>query len=379
MQEIIPMIETTWKDYSDSYHYELVQINVDQTSPSHFMKDLIESEVIIVTCFNLKIARFMKMIRDDLQIDTRIFFYLHGLATIALWPLQRFGILPLLNSNDVFIGTCEGDLKSLAISVTNAFSVKIPFTLKDFTSPLAPTHKVASPLVFIGRISPQKNLDALILAYGKLDKVLRKNHPLFLYGREDNLGYPNLGIAEDNYLTKLQKIVDDNNLNDCVIFKGFIDRKHIQEELGNSFIFVSCSTHSDENFGMAAFRALLSGAYCILTSWGGHKEFARNFPDQIQYINPVLDINEITKAMEYSVQNLPENRPALPIEFSQEKIFSTFHELINLKNEAKSLVTTKLAEKIFSQQREFEKAGQIQRCFKSFDDAAFISYFEAYL
>lgn len=385
MQEIIPMIEHTWARLCYEKKYDLKTIDVDKSSPASCLNDLITSNLIVVTCFNTKIARFIKILREKLKIDTRIIFYLHGLATIGLWPLHRFEVLNLLTSHDIFIGTCDGDIKSLDLTLKNAKSLKVPFTIIDLPQDYSEAHSKI-PFTFIGRISPQKNLDQLILAYSKLDDALKANHPLWLYGKEDNLGFPNLGLQDYSYLKKLEDLVIQLNLQAHVVFKGFVERSQIQKELGFNYIFVSPSTHSDENFGMAAFRALMSGVPCVLTDWGGHKEFSLDFHNQIYYISPeisttgpYIDIAEFkeklissTKYKNLTSKNYPEN-------YKLENIYRTLNSIIESPiTRAESLIPTVLAMTLINQQTAFEKKGDIQRCFKSFSDPAFISFFKAY-
>jgi len=49
-------------------------------------------------------------------------------------------------------------------------------------------------------------------------------------------------------------------------------------------VFISTSVHSDENFGLVAFRALNAGIPVILSEWGGHKDFSKYFTG-VEYIS----------------------------------------------------------------------------------------------
>lgn len=385
MEEIIPMIEHSWKYLSEKSRYDFLLINADVSTPANHLPDFLSSDLIVVTCFNTKIAWFIKVLREKLNIDTRLFFYLHGLATISLWPLQRFGILSLLTSRDLFIGSCEGDLKSMALSFTNAETLKVPFTI--INSPVVSKKcEESCPFVFIGRISPQKNLDLLIKAYGHLDDSCKKDHPLIFYGEEDHLGFPNIGIKENFYLEKLKTLVNELQLEKSVVFKGYVNRLKIEEELGNNYIFVSPSTHSDENFGMAAFRALLSGVPCVLSAWGGHSEFRKEYSDQIYFIEPYLtpdgpslNIFEFTRALILATANTKRKKTAWAESFSLETICHLLEKgMNNLHSKSEGLQATPLALTIFDQQKYFERNNEIQQCFKSFDDPAFVLFFKAY-
>lgn len=384
MQEIIPMIEDLWSDLCHKNNIELKVINIDSETFTSNLPHLISADAFIITCFNTKIAKAIKVIRVKLQIDTKFIFYLHGLATIALWPLHRFEVLNLLTTDDVFIGTCRGDLHSMKLTMENATTVKIPFTLLNSSGPLN-KEQTTKPFVFIGRLSSQKNLDQLILAYSKLSVDLRAKHPLIIFGSEDNLGYPNLGIEEKEYLNKLIALKENLHLENSVIFRGFVDRLTIQEELGSHYIFVSPSTHSDENFGMAAFRALTSGANCVLSAWGGHTEFPAYFQSQIEFVKPIInsertgvDVNELKNKLEAALV-LKDGMPqSLPKNINPESIQNTLMSILNYPSHKQPLRPTKLAETIFHHQQINEKEGKIQKCFDSFEDPLLIKFFEAY-
>lgn len=378
------MIEKTWTHLCKESNFNLQIINVDEGSLTPHLPHLLSADLVVVTCFNTKVAKAIKVLREKLQIDTRIFFYLHGLATIALWPLQRFEVLQLMNSNDVFIGTCEGDIKSIELTLNNAHTVKIPFTIIEMPT-VSPVPNVIRPFVFIGRISPQKNLDQLIKAYSQLSLEIKQKHPLIFFGTEDHLGYPNLGIKEKSYLNKLQTLTKKLNLDNVVTFRGFVDRTTIQEELGDNYIFVAPSTHSDENFGMAAFRALLSGVPCILSAWGGHNEFAQYYSNQIQYIQPQINengphvvIDNLASAMKQALTIPTSPSHNYPNDLTLNSICETLKNLMNTSGERKQVTPTAMALTIFDQQKDFEKNNEIQQCFKSFTDPAFLAFFEAY-
>lgn len=385
MQEIIPMIERSWSELAQKENLSLNIINVDESSPAQFMPALIASDLIVISCFNTKIARFIKLIRENFKIDTPFFFYLHGLATIGLWPLERFGVLSLFRSSDLFIGTCEGDLESMRIAFENARIQKIPFTI--FDSPSQHEHlSTSAPLVYIGRLSPQKNLEQLINAYSALPLSIRENHPLYLYGNEDHLGFPNIGQKENGYLDKLKNLVSHLNLKEQIVFKGFVDRLEIQKELGSNYIFVSPSTHSDENFGMAAFRALLSGATCVLSDWGGHKEYKSHYPNQVHYLTPVLSdtgplipLQEFTETMLKAIRERQQGLSGFPEAFTIDTIHSLLIRELNVSISGNEILKARpLAQIVMTQQKEFESQEEIQRCFHSFSDPAFISFFKAY-
>lgn len=389
MEEIIPMIIVSWEYLCEKNDNELTVINVDQENPNSNFKKLFVADVVVVTCYNVKIARFIELIRGKFCFANQIVFYLHGLATVALWPLEKFGTLKHLNTGDLFVGTCRGDDFSLQLALKNFRFLKVPFC--EMKSEAIKAHKeTLIPYVFIGRISPQKNLDKLIWAYSLFEKSFRRQHPLMIFGKEDHLGYPNLGIENSNYLNELKLLTKNLNLTDDVIFKGFVKRELIFEELKGNYIFVGPSTHSDENFGMAAYRSLVRGAICVLSNWGGHKEFYEFWSNQIVYVNPSLfgancfpsvSSYELHTAMLYATEKWAQRDVAEEIyQYRLGTIADQLVKSVDVSNNNMNnrLELTMMANEICEFQKLSERDGFSQRCFQSSLDPNFIAFFNAY-
>jgi glycosyltransferase involved in cell wall biosynthesis len=245
-----------------------------------------------------------------------------------------------------------------------------------------------TPFVFIGRISIQKNLHTLLKCYLQAHSQNPQLSPLYLYGSQDHLGYPNLGIKNSTYLNDLIKLVPSNVLNHKIFFKGFVEREVIQKEIGSQHIFISTSLHSDENFGMAALRSLYIGAKAILTDWGGHQNFIKYYPQSIQYIdvkfnNGVLAIDEEqliqsftnTSLLPHLIQTKENGRfEAMNIATQIQDKITEFNHIA-----AEEISPTILAEKLYEQQALFEKNGELQRCFRDFADPIYHEYISQYL
>src|SRR5690606_10908651 len=85
MQEIITWIESTWTSWAKDQSISYEVLNVDDVDFSTVAKNALTSELIVVTCFNVPIARSLYLIRAQLQIQSPWCFYLHGLASFGLW------------------------------------------------------------------------------------------------------------------------------------------------------------------------------------------------------------------------------------------------------------------------------------------------------
>src|SRR5690606_14264700 len=159
----ITWIESTWTSWAKDQSISYEVLNVDDVDFSTVAKNALTSELIVVTCFNVPIARSLYLIRAQLQIQSPWCFYLHGLASFGLWPLFHWKIGELLTTSDCLVASCKRDINQLSLSLPQASSRVIPFGL-DFEASVIPTRMPATSaksFVYIGRISEQKNLHSL--------------------------------------------------------------------------------------------------------------------------------------------------------------------------------------------------------------------------
>lgn len=306
MQEIIPMLEQQWRESASPKH-EVKLINIDNENVSKISALAIQAHNVVVLAFNIKMAQIMRVIRTHLKLDSRFIIQLHNQATICLWPFFEYAIGDNFRTNDIFIGTCTRDENSLRLTFKNAHIEIIPFSIPP-NNPLEKNNKIRKGgyFAYVGRISTQKNLHGLLYSFW----LCKKNFPdtcfkLDIFGEEDNLGSPNMDLSYPGYLSYLKGLVQNLKLEKEVRFKGFFPRKKLNSLLDNTnYTFVSASLHSDENFGMAAFRALAGGGSAILTDWGGHTDFAQSFTSSLrlipvyQYTNgPQIDFEQFSQAI----------------------------------------------------------------------------------
>lgn len=335
MQEIIPHFERCWRmAQNDGHLFEIIDVN--SASLKEIATRTWDCQQIIITCFNFKMCRVLQFLKRDLGIPCRLIFHLHNQASIGLWPLEEFGILSLFTSNDFFISSCERDWESLKLCLKNPNGAIIPFSLPDNELLNFCNTDQSTELYFAGRISRQKNLAPIFLALHLL-----KNENIHLnfhiYGDEDFLGSPNMGISETSYESELKELANSLQLTDRIFFHGKIPRKDLYEkELSTRKIFISTSAHSDENFGMAAFRAICRGEQLLLSNWGGHSDFKKQFPLQVELVDIIpgdsncltVESEQIKRALLAILAKTPINH--VSTEFYNEKRLATaYGELLN--------------------------------------------------
>lgn len=164
-------------------------------------------------------------------------------------------------------------------------------------------HKIKSDetvFIYTGRISLQKNVDVLIHAFEKIEKVNNKVRLLIL-GDFDDIGSPNLGHTTNHgYLfQKIDSVLVEMNpsTRNKIHFLGPLPRKNLADYLSAADIFISLSTYHDEDYGMSPAEALASGLPAILTDWGGYSDFA-NYTDDVALVDVNLKLDEITINLE---------------------------------------------------------------------------------
>jgi glycosyltransferase involved in cell wall biosynthesis len=308
LQEVIPVVEGLWLRSALQGSHEVVLVDVDRfDSPRSLLRDVpqvFRAGNIVLTCSTPRLNSTAAYLRREAGLDFRLFIYLLNLATIACWPLRFWGMEGLLREDDVFVSSCRLDAATLSLTFEDRARVEvIPFTLDDES--LADRSRAledggAPPLIFVGRLSPQKNLHVLVNALAMGPEVR-----LEFFGREDNLGSPNMGLEFPNYLAHLRRLATRFGVDDRIVFHGHVPRARLRQILCSTpHVFVSPSVHSDENFGMAAFRSLCLGNPAVLTRWGGHADFADEFPGQVRYIDvsessqgPAIDATELARAL----------------------------------------------------------------------------------
>lgn len=382
MQEVIPAIEKCWELSADISRV----INADIEPLREHIKFLMSCDALIITAFNETISRFIINVRKNLNLQIPMVLHLYGHATIACWPEHRFGALECFNKGDAFIGTCEGDLKCMQQIFLNAHTYNIPYPYFPLDEEI---NKIKGERVFayVGRISDQKNIHLLLRAYKDFLNISNEYLPLYIYGKEDFLGSPNMGIPSTNCLTNLKKLSDELQISDKVFFKGFKTRDEIYQELGSEHVFVSASTHSDENFGMAAMRSLAIGGKAVISNWGGHKEFKRCHPDRVWVSDvffennvPVIGIHHFAECMCKAIRDNSEIlNQSLSSYFFPDSVVSQFKDVLkNLYFSDEKLTVSEIALTAFEQQKYFESQGDIQKVFKKYSDPIAQAFLKSY-
>lgn len=140
----------------------------------------------------------------------------------------------------------------------NPINFEIPSHLEIKIIPEGVVHRI----VYIGRLSPEKDIETLLLAFS------------LIYKKSSNYYLTIIGDGPDR--NRLQDIVKNIGLTSVVEFKGFVDQRKMLSILKQQHTFVLPSK-CYENMPMSLIEALASGLYPIASDHGGMKELISNF------------------------------------------------------------------------------------------------------
>ncbi|MFB3885578.1 MAG: glycosyltransferase [Thermodesulfobacteriota bacterium] len=168
-------------------------------------------------------------------------------------------------------------------------------------------------IVSIGRLSPQKRMQDIILAV----KVLRlhgRNVFLFILGE----GSERLG---------LERLVEENGLNDVVKLTGKLDNPYPILKAADVFVLAS----KFEGFGMVIVEALALGVPVVATDIPDGPQCILNFGEYGK-LYPVGNIDRLVENIEYFLEKRPKRETLVSRakDFEKSKIASIYMKQIGL-------------------------------------------------
>jgi len=390
-QEIIPHLEKSWQQ-SSSLEHKVHVVNVDEVRLSELAPLAASVNNIVLLCFTPKIFQIAKVFREIFSSPARFVVHLHNQATLACWPMRQWGSLHLFQEHDVFISTCQADAQALHLVLPQAQVKVIPFSIlkgPSFIQTQNSNSNSKKRFVFIGRITPQKNLHTLFLSLHHL----RSRYPevqwhLDIFGKEDHFGSPNMGIENNNYQSDLMSLAKALEIEKAIEFHGHQSREVIDQYLeSHRSIFISPSLHSDENFGMAAFRSLIFGQKALLSSWGGHLDFKREFSSQVSLVNvhsgtsgPWISPQALSEKM-FELAQAPTTEGVLcPLVYREKFIQKKYLEIALSPSASQEILKfSKLADEVFKHRQDWIlKDPRQSKIFSNYSDPLALNFFSAY-
>lgn len=294
LREIIPSLERAWTSCGHRFHWRVHLFRYDSRSKLEFFRVLFQADIIVATSAT-HAAGLLYVIRKKLGLKTPILIHAHGECSAGGSPFVEF-IAELMTTQDIFLAASRSEANGIRICFPNAAIRTAPFPilslypeLRRQTSASRGGSEKPTTFIYAGRITEQKNLHSLLWSLW----FLRRREPRIpwraeFYGYCDGLGSPNMGFRMEDYGTYLGKLCSALGLEDRVSWEGFLPTVELHKKiLKRRHIFLSPSLNSDEDFGVAALKSLAVGNAAVLSSWGGHRDFARSFGRQVVMV-PVL-------------------------------------------------------------------------------------------
>jgi len=139
-------------------------------------------------------------------------------------------------------------------------------------------------LLYVGRISKEKNLDVLASAYRRL--------------REEGLPIELLLVGHGPYSEALAEALPD------AIFTGYLRGNDLAAAYASADVFAFPST--TDTFGNVIIEAQASGVTVVVSDAGGPKELVAN--EQNGMVTKSLDVADFTRALRHLVTNAEQRR-----------------------------------------------------------------------
>jgi glycosyltransferase involved in cell wall biosynthesis len=135
-------------------------------------------------------------------------------------------------------------------------------------------------LIYTGRISLQKNILSLIFHASQKMESLGANYRIILAGAFDDMGSPLFGLRQrgGDYFRGFQRFLENmpEQRRSKIHYIGHLGKQELRELYHAADLFLSFSTHHDEDYGMSPIEALMCGTKTLISDWGGYAGFALN-------------------------------------------------------------------------------------------------------
>ena len=191
-------------------------------------------------------------------------------------------------STDIIVCHCDAEVEITKKFFTNAQLRYVPFVYDD--SIFYPMDERARQtakadlgftedqkiLLYVGRITIEKNLDTLFRIFSVVQKLVPDVH-LVIAGRTMENPFIEFGVFPINLRNTLTKLYKNLEVPDeKVHFLGSKDPDELRTLYNVADVVVNLTLNHDENFGLAQVEAMGCGTPVVGTNWGGLKDTIRN-------------------------------------------------------------------------------------------------------
>lgn len=294
--------------------------NSEEKTYLYFLSDILLFQDIVKQVDHLNDLNFIIPIYGNLTVEPVRWRDLNGLlkgkkvALLASSPRSKQQIETLIEGTTVAIVPFPIELpnKSLARKIKDDEIIR---------------------LIYAGRITPQKNILQLIRTFNESLKY-KPNQELYIAGNFHKRPYHLHGYIHDTdrYEQDFLQLVKDSK--GKVTFHSFLD----QDQLINLYLkmdyFISTSTYHDEDFGVSAVQAKLSGLEMLLSDWGGHSNITEKENLIATYIDGKENLSRVESKnlLKHLIKTKKNNNTHVvkgPNKFDYDSFNSNFKELLS--------------------------------------------------
>lgn len=209
-------------------------------------------------------------------------------------------------------------------------------------------------ILYAGRFHEQKNIDKLIVILEHFSQKNSTHVELSLAGYFDDFNPATIG-KKTILGTQFSKFKNRSSQLSPFLKINLLPhqpKEKLEKLYRNNDIFMSLSTYFDEDFGYSVLEALEQGTPCLVSQWGGYKDFCRDFPEDCIGMEILIEDGKIILNSEnfeevlfkllartgpqrdqlslrvkqlYSSETLQKKLPAL---FAKETIFKSFDPVL---------------------------------------------------
>lgn len=179
--------------------------------------------------------------------------------------------------------------------------LRFPMELDNFGKKIERSdEKGDSKIIYAGRLTAQKNILDLMETFLQALRY-QPNLELHIAGSFHPRGYHlhGYGIDPEKFKERFDQLIEASN--EKIFFHGFLEQGELLSLFSRMDAFCSVSTYHDEDYGVSAVQASLSGLKLILSDWGGHSGIADDallIPLHIdKMLIPRIDKGKLLKAM----------------------------------------------------------------------------------
>jgi glycosyltransferase involved in cell wall biosynthesis len=394
LQEIIPAIDRVWAAIGRTgrEHVRTLCVPLTTALEQELHASAAQLKRIVITSVTPGTVKVALLLRSQLKVAAPMTVYIHGDATEGLEAFR--GLSDIVSERDTFVVSCQAEAAAMRACFPNARIEVIPFPLVDQfrvrrggRDPEYGTTRLA----YVGRISEQKNLHTLLFALWLMRTVPdgAPNVTLDVYGGEDDLGSPNMGLKFPGYGTYLRELAESLGLADMVRWHGPKPRDWLFYNVHQQpHVFVSPTVHSDENFGSSVLASLVNGRQVVTTAWGGHFGFQEWFPRQLTLVpvhrstmGPVVHPVSLANAIVESVDRKPTGADDAAIgraraEFSEREVVARTIEMLGRPDGDPVPLKRSTTQEYLDERR--ARYGGTRKIYAGYEDPVARIFFEAY-